>query len=165
MKSEVNLSGESFILTRVFDAPRPDVFGWWAEAEKLQQWSGCKEATDCEVVMDFRVGGSFTQKMQISVQGGKCEFSFVGSYEEIIVPERISYRTDLGRGATMVTIDFFDLGGQTKVVLKQDGLSDAASCGIVFQGTQESFDKLYSILAAQPAPETNLKRSGIAGAI
>jgi len=68
MKSEVGMSGESFTLTRVFDAPRPDVFRWWAEAEKLRQWSGCKEATRCEVVMDFQVGGSFTQKMKISAK-------------------------------------------------------------------------------------------------
>jgi uncharacterized protein YndB with AHSA1/START domain len=161
MKSEVNMSGESFTLTRVFDAPRPDVFRWWAEAEKLQQWSGCKEATTCEVVMDFRVGGSFTQKMQISVQGRKCEFSFVGVYEEIIVPERISYRADLGRGTTTVTIDFFDLGSQTKVVLKQDGFGDSASYGIVSQGTRESFDKLASILAAQSAPEGSLTREQV----
>jgi len=147
------MSGESFTLARVFDAPRPDVFRWWAEAEKLQQWSGCKEATNCEVVMDFRVGGSFAQKMQISVQGRKCEFSFVGVYQEIIVPERTSYRADLGQGVTAVTIDFFDLGSPTKVVLKQDGFGDAASCGIVPRGTRESFDRLDSILTAQAAPE------------
>lgn len=97
MKSEVNTPGESFTLARVFNAPRSDVFRWWAEAERLQQWSGCKEATKCEVAMDFRVGGSFTQTMQISVRGKQCEFSFVGVYQKITVPERISYRADLGQ--------------------------------------------------------------------
>jgi uncharacterized protein YndB with AHSA1/START domain len=143
------MNSESFTLTHVFEAPRPDVFRWWAEAEKLQQWSGCKEAIKCEVVMDFRVGGSFTQKMRISVQGGECEFSFVGVYQEIIVPERICYRADLGRGATTVTIDFFDLGSQTKVVMKQDGFGDAMSRGIVSQGTRESFDKLERSLTQE----------------
>jgi hypothetical protein len=38
-----------------------------------------------------------------------------GAYEEIIVPERISYSTALGRGTTTVTIEFFDLGSQPKV--------------------------------------------------
>ena len=87
MKSEVNITGTRLQITRLFDAPRPDVFDWWARAEKLQQWSGCKEATRCEVVMDFRVGGCFTQKMQIAVNGGTCEFSFIGTYEEIVVPD------------------------------------------------------------------------------
>jgi|SRR5579872_1032234 len=152
------MPGESFTITRVFDAPRFDVFRWWSEAEKLQQWSGCKEATSCEVVMDFRVGGSFTQKMQISIHGRECEFSFVGIYQEIIVPERISYRADLGQVVTTVAIDFFDLGSQTKVVLTQDGFGEAASSGIVLQGTRQSFDKLDSIVTARLATEGSSKQ-------
>lgn len=75
MKSEVRISGNRLQITRVFDAPRHLVFGWWTQAEKLQQWSGCKDATRCEIDMDFRAGGSFTQKMQIA---GKGEFTFAG---------------------------------------------------------------------------------------
>jgi uncharacterized protein YndB with AHSA1/START domain len=160
MKSGLRLPGESFVLTRVFDASRTEVFGWWTEADKLQQWSGCKEATNCQVVMDFRVGGSFTQKMQILVHGKECEFSLVGTYEEIVVPERIAYRTDMGRGATMITIDFSDLGSQTKVVLTQEGFSDTASCGTVSQGTRESFDTLESVLAGQAVRLGSLMRTG-----
>jgi uncharacterized protein YndB with AHSA1/START domain len=62
MKCEISIGGNRLQITRVFDAPRHLVFGWWPQAEKLRQWSGCKEATKCEIVMDFRVGGSFTQK-------------------------------------------------------------------------------------------------------
>jgi uncharacterized protein YndB with AHSA1/START domain len=76
MKSEVNITGKSLQIARVFDAPRAGVFKWWSQAEKLQQWSGCKEATGCRIVMDFRTGGSFTQKMQIAVNGGTCDFPF-----------------------------------------------------------------------------------------
>src|SRR5580692_11019248 len=108
MKSEIKIDGNRLEITRVFDAPRADVFGWWAQAEKLQQWSGCKEATKCEVVMDFHVGGSFTEKMQIAVNGRTCEFSLMGTYEEIVVPERISYHADLGQGITRIMVEFFD---------------------------------------------------------
>ncbi len=149
MKSEENVRGQRFQNTRVFDAPRADVFNWWAQAEKLRQWSGCKEAIGCEVVMDFRVGGSFTQKMQIAAAGGTCDFSFTGTYEEIVVPERISYRADLGQGITRVIVEFFDRGHQTEVVLTQDGFADLGACKIVSQGTLESLEKLDSILAAQ----------------
>jgi uncharacterized protein YndB with AHSA1/START domain len=149
MKSEMNISGQRFEITRVFDAPRAEVFNWWAQAEKLQQWSGCKEAIGCEVIMDFRVGGSFTQKMQIAVAGGTCEFSFTGTYEEIVVPERIVYRADLGQGITRIIIEFFDQGDQTRVVLTQDGFADQSSSQIVSQGTLQSLDKLDSILVGQ----------------
>ncbi len=135
MKSEINISAHGLQITRVLDAPRHEVFGWWAEAEKLQQWSGCEGATKCEVVMDFRVGGSFTQKMQIAVNGGSCEFSFTGTYQEIVVPERISYRADLAQAKTRITIEFFGQDDRTKIVLTQDGFADLGSCKIVSQGT------------------------------
>jgi uncharacterized protein YndB with AHSA1/START domain len=149
MKSDMNISGQRFQITRVFDAPRAEVFNWWAQAEKLQQWSGCKEAIGCEVIMDFRVGGSFTQKMQIAVAGGTCEFSFTGTYEEIVVPERIAYRADLGQGITRIIIEFFDQGDQTRVVLTQDGFADQSSSQIVSQGTLQSLEKLDSILVGK----------------
>jgi len=65
-------------LTRVFEAPRDVIFSWWSQAEKLQQWSGCREATRCQVEMDFRPGGGFTQRMQIA---GAGEFTLRGTYE------------------------------------------------------------------------------------
>jgi len=99
--------------------------------------------------MDFRVGGSLTQKMQIATARGTCEFSFNATYEEIVVPERIVYRADLGRAITRVIVEFFDQGGQTRLVLTQDGFADLETCKIVSQGTLESLEKLDSILAGQ----------------
>jgi uncharacterized protein YndB with AHSA1/START domain len=146
MKSEVKMTGKRLQIMRVFDAPRPVVFGWWSQAEKLQQWSGCKDATKCEIEMDFRVGGSFTQKMHIA---GAGEFTVTGTYDEIVVPERICYRADLGKAVTRVVVEFFEQGSRTKVVLTQDGFPDEGSCKIVSHGTEESLDKLDSILAGQ----------------
>ncbi len=146
MKAEVKISGQRLRITRVFDAPREVVFGWWSEAGKLQQWSGCKETTKCEVKMDFRVGGSFTQKMQIA---GAGEFTLTGTYDEIVAPERISYRADMGHAITRIVVEFFEQGGQTKVVLTQDGFPDEGLCNIVSQGTLESLDKLDAALAGQ----------------
>jgi len=151
MKSEVKITGQRLQITRVFDAPRVDVFEWWARPENLQRWSGCKETTRCDVIMDFRAGGSFTQTMQIAVNGGTCEFKLTGNYEEITVPEKIAYSANLGPKIIRVVVEFIDLGRQTKVVLTQDGFPDAESCKIVSQGTMESLDKLESILAGQGA--------------
>ena len=66
-----------------------------------------------------------------------------------MVPERIVYRADLGRAITRVIVEFFDQGGQTRLVLTQDGFADLETCKIVSQGTLESLEKLDSLLAGQ----------------
>jgi uncharacterized protein YndB with AHSA1/START domain len=143
MKSEVEFTGTGIRITRVFEAPRPVVFGWWSSADKLQQWSGCAESTKCEVTMDFRVGGSFTQKLTVR---NECEFSHTGTYLEIVTPERIVYRDDFGFAVTHVTIDFSETARGTKVVLTQDGLPKE-NFPFVAQGISESFEKLEPLLA------------------
>ena len=146
MKSEVKISGNRLQITRVFDAPRPLVFAWWTQAEKLRQWSGCKAATKCEIEMDFRVGGSFTQKMHIA---GAGEFSFTGKYDEIVEPERISYHADFGQAITRVVVEFFEQGNRTRVVLTHDGFPNQSFCKTASEGTTESLDKLASMLGDQ----------------
>jgi uncharacterized protein YndB with AHSA1/START domain len=142
---------KSLQITRIFDAPRELVFSWWTDGEKMQQWSGCKEATRCEIQMDFRVGGGFTQKMQIA---GKGEFTITAKYVEIVAPEKIVYRADLGFGVTRVLVEFFEHGSRTKVVLTQEGFPDDFLSQTVTQGTTESFDKLESILAKEARVST-----------
>lgn len=136
----------SLQIVRTFDAPRQLVFTWWSEAGKMQQWSGCKETTRCEIQMDFRVGGGFKQKMQIR---GKGEFTITGTYDEIVEPERIAYHADLGFAVTRVLVEFFEQGDRTRVVLTQEGFPDENLSKTVSQGTTESFDKLDSILARE----------------
>jgi uncharacterized protein YndB with AHSA1/START domain len=149
MKSEVKITGKRLQIICVFDAPRYLVFTYWKQADKLQQWSGCKDATKCEIEMDFRVGGSFTQKMHIT---GAGEFSFTGKYHEIVEPEKIAYHADLGPATVQVVVEFIEQGNQTKVVLTQEGFPDENLCKIVSQGTRESFDKLEGMLVGQGCP-------------
>jgi uncharacterized protein YndB with AHSA1/START domain len=148
MKAETKITGKQVQLKRVFHAPRAAVFAYWTQAETLQQWSGCKEATNCQIEMDFRVGGAFTQKMHIT---GAGDFTITGKYLEIVEPERIVYEAVLGPFATTrVEVTFLEEDGKTTVALAQTGLPDEI-CGFVTQGTEESFDKLAHLLAAQKA--------------
>ena len=133
-------------MVRTFDAPRSVVFRWWAEAEKLQQWSGCEQCIRCEVEMDFRVGGGFRQMMKIAVNGRVCDFVMTATYVEIVVPERICYVLDMGQQITRVDLDFSDQGARTKVILTQDGFASSESCKIVTQGTNDSLDELSRLV-------------------
>lgn len=144
MKSEVKMSGNRLQITRVFDAPRAMVFAYWTQPEKLQQWSGCKDATKVEIQADVRPGGAFTQKMQIA---GAGEYTLTGRYEEVIEPERIVYTANMGPATIRVTIEFLDEGKGTKVVVTQEGFPDPKLGHIVSQGMSESFEKLDELLA------------------
>lgn len=144
MKSEVKMSGTRLQITRVFKAQRATVFGYWTQVEKLQLWAGCKEAAKVEIQADLRPGGSFTQKMQIA---GRGEYTFSGIYEEIIDLRRIVYTAIMGPAEIRVTIEFFDEGEGTKVVITQEGFPDPKLGHIVSQGMNESFEKLDELLA------------------
>jgi uncharacterized protein YndB with AHSA1/START domain len=99
--------------------------------------------------MDFRAGGSFTRKMQIAVNGGTCEFSFSGTYDEIVEPERIVYHATFGQAITRVRVEFFEQSQGTKVVLTHEGCPDEMFAKTVSQGTAESLDKLDALMASQ----------------
>lgn len=145
MKSEINISGNRLRISRVFAAPRAIVFAYWTQPEKLQQWAGCKDATKVEIRADLRPGGSFTQKMQIA---GVGEYTFTGTYQEIIEPERIVYTANMGAAVIRVTVEFFEEGQGTKVVVSQEGFPDPRHGQIVSQGMSESFEKLDELLSA-----------------
>jgi uncharacterized protein YndB with AHSA1/START domain len=151
MKSDVSIDGDRLRITRILNAPRELVFSWWAQAEKLQQWSGCKEMVRCEVAMDFRVGGSFTQKMFLDVHGKQCEFSITGTYDEIIEPARIAYRANFGHAVVRVTVEFIQQAKATKVLITHEGCPDDMFLKNVSQGMSDSLDQLDSIVSNQMA--------------
>jgi uncharacterized protein YndB with AHSA1/START domain len=131
-----------------FAAPRTEIFSWWTTAEKLRQWSGCQGATKCEVTMDFRVGGSYTQKMFIT---GRGEFSFHGVYQEICEPERIVYTAQISPATTRVTVEFLEESeASTEVVITHEGLPNEMFRKNIEQGTTESLQDLQRIVLSQP---------------
>jgi len=148
MKSDLKITGMRIQIARIFDAPRERVFEAWKRPELLQRWSGCKETAKVEFTVDFRVGGSFTQKMDIQ---GAGKHTITGVYDEIIEPEKIAYHVNLGPATTRVVIEFIAQGRQTKLVLTQEGFPDQTIVKIVSQGTLESLDKLDQLLFAQAA--------------
>jgi uncharacterized protein YndB with AHSA1/START domain len=146
MQSEIKNDGKRLEVTRIFNAPRAQVFGWWADAAKLQQWSKCKEATRCEVTMDFRVGGSFIQHMCLAVHGETCEFTITATYTEIVEAERIAYNAQFGPVPVQVAVRFSDVAKGTKVVVTHEGLPDEFFGQNISRGTEESFDQLETLV-------------------
>ncbi|HEY3639401.1 MAG TPA: SRPBCC domain-containing protein [Rhizomicrobium sp.] len=146
MKSEMETGRDWLRLTRIFDAPRAVLFKWWASGERLQQWFGVAGMARCEIETDFQVGGAFKQTMQMA--DGR-EFSSSGVYEEIIVPERIVYRTNFGAASMRVTVEFIDLGKQTKLVLSHEGPVDESFIDKMTKGTSSALDLLDELVRSE----------------
>jgi len=76
----------TFVVTRIFDAPRELVFKVWTECEHVKYWWGPKGFTAPYCKIDLRVGGVFHYCMRSP--DGK-EFWNKGIFREIISPEKI----------------------------------------------------------------------------
>jgi uncharacterized protein YndB with AHSA1/START domain len=149
MKSHVKITDNRLQITRMFQAPREQVFAAWTDPAKLQRWTGCKDATNVVCESDFREGGSFTTKMHIGGQAN-CDCAFTGTYEEIVTPSKIVYNVNLGPATTRVTVELFEEGPQTRMVLTQEGIPGDI-VRFVEQGTLESFEKLDAVLSGKSA--------------
>jgi uncharacterized protein YndB with AHSA1/START domain len=79
---------ESFVITRVFDAPRHIVFKAWTDPEHLKRWWGPAGCQIGHCKMDLRTGGMLLYSFQMP--GGPVMWGrFV--FREIAVPERLVF--------------------------------------------------------------------------
>ncbi len=144
MKSEIKISENTLQMTRMFDAPREQVFAAWKEAEQLQVWWGCDMTRKVESNMDFKPGGDFCHTMTIE---GAGVMPYSGTYEEIIEPEKIVYSADFGSMKAQVTVEFIADGkNRTRLVLTQVGFPDPSLREIVSGGFTAALDKLEKFL-------------------
>ncbi len=75
-----------FKIERIFNAPREMVFKAWTNPVYVKQWWGPEQFTSPHCKIDFKVGGQFHFCMR-SPNG--AEYWNIGTYKEIVVPERI----------------------------------------------------------------------------
>ena len=116
-----------FEITRVFDAPREQVWKAWTEPERLKQWWGPKDFTVHTCKVDLRPGGTFLYGMK-APDGSDVWGKFV--YRKIEAPKRLEFVvsfSDPKGGVTrhpsspgwpleiLSAVTFEEQGGKTKV--------------------------------------------------
>jgi len=122
--------GTTFVISRVFDAPRQLVWQAWTDVEHLKHWFGPKGFTRCGASLDFRRGGVFHYGLKSpagALMWGKWTF------REIVAPEKLVVITsfsDENRGVTrhpmapvwpletLSTTTFSEKNGKTTVHLE-----------------------------------------------
>jgi uncharacterized protein YndB with AHSA1/START domain len=148
----VAAADQEVLITRIFDAPREQVFRAWTDPDEVAAWYGpAQMQTPREKIhIDLRVGGRW--EVTMVPRGAGAEFAIGYDIIELVEPELIVLRSDprpeVGMSEpTVVRIELHDHGTRTRVTLT-DGPLPAAGRGHAEAGYDAAFDKLATHLAA-----------------
>lgn len=114
----------SLQIRRVFQAPRQQVFAAWTKPDLLKQWfrpGGGFSVTFAEV--DLHLGGKY--RLGLLPPDEAQAIAVSGEYREIKPPEKLVFTwawesDDPEEEETLVTVEFFDRGGHTELVLTHE---------------------------------------------
>jgi uncharacterized protein YndB with AHSA1/START domain len=83
------MSAREISITRVYHAPREEVWKAWTEPERLATWWGKRgwNAVPSSITLDVRPGGTF-RVTTISDEDGTA-MTTEGVYREVVAPERL----------------------------------------------------------------------------
>ena len=138
---------EEVLITRIFDAPREQVFRAWTSPDEVAAWYGPEhmETPRERIRIDLRVGGRYELTM---VQRGGGEFTIGYEIIELDEPALLVLRSDPIPGMhepTVVRVEFHDHGEKTRMTLS-DGPYPGGS-GHAAAGYEAAFDKLAAHLS------------------
>jgi uncharacterized protein YndB with AHSA1/START domain len=124
-------------ITRVFDAPREEVWRAWTEPERIAQWWGKRgwSTPVSSVELDVRAGGVFRLNSINDSDGREMPVDTV--YHEVVEPERLVFGTS--------SVTFTDLGdGRTEMRFEATVSADVADAAA--GGLASAFDRLEETL-------------------
>jgi uncharacterized protein YndB with AHSA1/START domain len=139
------------LITRVFDAPREQVFRAWTDPDEVAAWYGPAhlEAPRERIHIDLRVGGRW--ELTMVQPGGDREFTIGYDIVELVEPELIVLRSDPMPEAgmhepTVVRVELHDHGLKTRMTLS-DGPYPAEGRDHAEAGYSAALDKLAAFVA------------------
>jgi uncharacterized protein YndB with AHSA1/START domain len=138
------------LLTRVFDAPRAEVFRAWTDHDQVAAWFG-PDAFDTpreKVRIDLRVGGRYELTMVRRDGGG--EYAIGYEIVELVEPELLVLRSDPMPGMpepTIVRVELHDHGANTRMTLT-DGPLPPAGRDPAADGWRAAVEKLARLVGA-----------------
>lgn len=147
------LSEQRMVLTRVFDAPRQQLWKAWTDPQTLAKWWGPKgfDAKPETIILEPRVGGRFKLLIASAEHGMEIPIDVV--YLEVVENELLKYTEPVPCipviASVTGTVTFKSLEGDRTelgfdVVMETTPEIKALS----EEGWGESFDKLVKVLAA-----------------
>jgi uncharacterized protein YndB with AHSA1/START domain len=160
MATPQSQAGLTLQVRRTFQAPREKVFAAWADPDQLKQWM-CGDVPTHVItqhVQEIRTGGRW--KTEIHDPAKNEVYWGRGVYREVKPLEKIVFTwfwtkdtpdgTNMHPGSeeTVVTVEFFDRGNKTEVVLTHATFATEAQRKDHDSGWNGCFDALEKVLAA-----------------
>src|SRR5215470_11391179 len=134
----------TLVLRRTFEAARARVFRAWITPKALEQWFKPRGLRMTVRSLDARVGGSF----RFELANGS---SIVGTYLEIVPPEKLVFAWSVGAAPgqeTVVTLDFLEQGAVTELILTHEHLATPERHVVAEGGWSSLFAALASVLSS-----------------
>ena len=147
----VAAADRQILITRIFDAPREQVFKAWTDPAELAAWYG-PEHLDTpreRIHIELRVGGRWELTM-VQRDGGR-EMPIGYEILELVEPELLVLRSDPMPQAgmhegTLLRVELYDHGAKTRMTLS-DGPYPAEGRGHAEAGWHAAFDELAAHVA------------------
>jgi uncharacterized protein YndB with AHSA1/START domain len=141
---------QDVLLTRVFDAPREQVFKAWTDPDEVAAWYGPAqmEVPRESVRIDARAGGRW--EVTMVPRGGGQGFAIGYDILELVEPELLVMRSDPMPGlpeGTLVRVELHAHGARTRMTLTDGPFPDAGRAGAA-AGYEAALEKLASRLGA-----------------
>jgi uncharacterized protein YndB with AHSA1/START domain len=150
--AESSLSSEHGItITRVFDAPREEVWKEWTEPARFADWFGGpqSEVPLSTVSMDVRPGGAW--RLTMFAGANRHQIDWKGEYREVVEPERLVFTVSdqpQDQWFELVTVVLTDLGdGRTEMLFEQRGRMRPERYEAAKRGWASFFDRITERLA------------------
>lgn len=144
MTSPAPHNDTTLVLRRTFNASRERVFRAWITPRALEHWLKPRGKNMTVRSLDAREGGSF----HFELEDGS---SLIGTYLQFVPPEKLVYTWTGGAAQgseTVVTLDFFDLGTVTELVLTHEGLNTEALRALVEGGWPSMLNALDMVVSS-----------------
>jgi uncharacterized protein YndB with AHSA1/START domain len=150
-QTPVTAGDQQVLITRIFEAPREQVFRAWTDPEELAAWFG-PEHMDTpreRIRIDLRVGGRF--ELTMVRRGGGGEMTIGYEIVELVEPELLVLRSDpmpeVGKHeSSILRVELHDHGTKTRMTLS-DGPFPPEGRGHAEAGWNAAFEKLAAVVA------------------
>lgn len=143
-------------MTRVYDAPRPELWAAWTEPARLASWWGKRgwHVDPATIEMDVRPGGRFALT-SVDARGNRMSQTAV--YREVVEPERLIIdepAQDNWHDGAQTTVTFTDLGdGRTRMDFRAAIATTEDMARTAAGGIASTLDRLAEYLATDHTEE------------